>query len=353
MPIEPQPHPPSPPSDRRIVVLFVLLCAAVVAGIAGYVAFSRAQPGGTAAVGPRPVEDPDRLATLRRQPHLLFRNTLLGEAYGKVAVVPLDAPEGARYAAPLSCDRVHATRDSGMCLQASRGVLTTYRAIAFDGAFELRHTFNLSGAPSRTRTSPDGSAAASTVFVSGDSYAADSFSTRTSLYDLRSGASAGDLEEFRVLRNAQPFKAADFNFWGITFLRDADRFYATLATGGALHLVEGSVSRREMRVVRDAVECPSLSPDGTRLVFKSRSTERGRRVWHLRVLDLESQSETSVNEPRSVDDQAEWLDNDHVLYGLSRDLAGSGTSDIWVARADGTLASRVFVRDGSSPSVVR
>jgi hypothetical protein len=353
MPLEPTQNSVHRSSDRRVVVLFVLLCAVVAAGIAGYTMFSRARRAPAAVTGPPPIDDPGRLAQLRQQPHLLFRNTLLGASYGRVALVPLDAPEGARYATPLACDRVHVTREAGLCLQASRGVLTTYKALSFNRAFQTRHTFNLPGAPSRARTSPDGSAAASTVFVSGDSYAAASFSTRTTIYDFGSGRRAGDLEEFRVQRNGQPFKQADFNFWGVTFASNADRFYATLATGGVLYLVEGSVSRRDMRIVREGIECPSLSPDLTRLVFKSRATEHGRRVWHLRVLDLNTLSEVAVNEPRSVDDQAEWLDTDHVLYGLSRDLAGTGTSDIWVARADGTGTSRVFVRDATSPSVVR
>jgi hypothetical protein len=248
---------------------------------------------------------------------------------------------------------VHAAKDGGLCLQAQRGMLTSYEALAFDGSFAVRHTFKLAGAPSRTRTSPDGRSAASTVFVNGDSYSANGFSTRTTIFNIAAGMPAGDLEEFRVEQNGQTFKAADFNFWGVTFQPDGDRFYATLATGGRILLVEGVVSTRTLRVMREGIECPSLSPDGRRLVFKSRTSEAGRRVWHLHVFDLVSHAETALSESRSVDDQAEWLDTDHVLYGLSREQAGSGTSDIWVVRADGTGTPRLFVRDASSPAVVR
>jgi Tol biopolymer transport system component len=108
-----------------------------------------------------------------------------------------------------------------------------------------------------------------------------------------------------------------------------------------------------MVVLREAVECPSLSPDGARVVFKSRSTEGGRRMWRLHVLDLKTQAETIVNESRSVDDQAEWLDDEHVLYALPRAVAGTGTSDIWIADANGGGTPRLFVHDGTSPSVVR
>src|SRR3712207_7448541 len=52
------------------------------------------------------------------------------------------------------------------------------------------------------------------------------------------------------------------------------RSYATMATGGRVaqvgnrggtHLIEGSVSGRTAKVIHDNVECPSLSPDGTRI----------------------------------------------------------------------------------------
>jgi Tol biopolymer transport system component len=108
-----------------------------------------------------------------------------------------------------------------------------------------------------------------------------------------------------------------------------------------------------MQVVRDGVECPSLSPDGTRLVYKSRSLEGGRLIWRLRVVDLASGRETELAETRSVDDQAEWLDDSRVLYGLTRATAGSGSSDVWAARADGTGTPELFIADAFSPSVVR
>jgi hypothetical protein len=54
--------------------------------------------------------------------------------------------------------------------------------------------------------------------------------------------------------------------------------------------------------------------------------------------------ETPLAETRSVDDQAEWLDDDHVLYAI--------VADTWKVRADGRGRPTLFLRDGRSPAVV-
>ena len=99
------------------------------------------------------------------------------------------------------------------------------------------------GIPSRARVSPDGRYGAVTLFVTGDSYAdAGSFSTRTTIIDLAHGRAVAKLEDFMVFRGrSRRVTAIDVNFWGITFARDSDRFYATMATGGKTYLIEGSV----------------------------------------------------------------------------------------------------------------
>jgi Tol biopolymer transport system component len=138
--------------------------------------------------------------------------------------------------------------------------------------------------------------------------------------------------------------AVDMNFWGVTFARDSDRVYATLATGGRTYLLEGSVSERALRVLHENVECPSLSPDGARIAYKRRTASQTR-PWRLTVLDLATMRETPLAETRSVDDQVEWLDDAHVLYGIDR--------AIMIARADGTGRPRRYVAEAGSPAVVR
>jgi hypothetical protein len=341
------------PSASRFLI-FGLLGVAATVGIISYALYSKAKIHRQESIeSPVVISDPHRLSEIRQKPHLLFRNTALGPMYGRLSVVPLASPKGARYPSDLLGDRVYGTAKSGLYLYAKRRALTTYEAISFNGNFEVLHKFKLSGAPSRTRTSPDGRLAAATVFVAGDSYNTGGFSTRTTLFDLSAGTNLGDLEDFTVSKNDQPFKKPDFNFWGVTFAPDKDRFYATLASSDIPYLVEGSVSRRELKVLREGVECPSLSPDGGRVVFKSRLVENGRRVWRLHILDLKTQREVTVGESHSVDDQAEWLDAERVIYALPRDMGAGGQSDIWLARADGSDTPTLFVPNASSPCVIR
>ena len=342
-----------PATDPRRILAFSAIVSAAVLMVVVYARYVRSHEASAALHAKSAVDDAATLSTVRVRPHLLFRSTALGPAYGHLAIVPLDAPEGKRYVTGLSCDRVHATAMAGLCLSAARGVFTTYRADEFDRDFKVVREFPLEGVPSRTRVAADGSLAVATVFVSGDSYAVDSFSTRTTLFDLRAGRLLANLEEFTVEMDGRPLKRPDFNFWGVTFSADPDRFYAVLASARRLHLVEGQVSTRRIRIIREGIECPSLSPDGQRIAFKARMPGNTRLVWQLHVLNLRTNAEAVVNESRSVDDQAEWLDGNHVLYSLPREANGDGSSDVWVAPADGVGKSRLLVADAFSPAVVR
>ncbi|MDP8970145.1 MAG: hypothetical protein M3N52_06570, partial [Actinomycetota bacterium] len=287
-------------------------------------------------------------------PHVLFRSSAIDGNYGRLALAPLDDPAGPRAVTGLQCERVSVAAGRGVCLAADRGFLTTYRAVTFGPDFRPVHELRLAGSPSRVRVSPDGGLAAVTVFVTGHSYAAEGFSTATTLLDLRTGAELGNLEEFAVSRDGQRFWSQDFNFWGVTFTGDGHRFYATLATGGQTHLVEGDVAARSARVLRDNVECPSLSPDGTRLVFKKRVGPDGPVTWRLHLLELDTMRETPLAETRNVDDQAEWLDDGQVLYALPRDpRTPTAATDTWAVAVEGRAAPRLFLAHGDSPAVVR
>jgi hypothetical protein len=299
-----------------------------------------------------PAAAPEVLASIVARPHLVFLHAPTGDTYRRVAVAPLDALDGPRYLTALQCQRVYVAASQGLCLGNNYlgGIISAYNAYSFDEAFQVGHTYDQAGLPSRVRLSPDGRLGAMTVFVAGHSYADAGFSTQTTLVDTGAGAPIADLEQFRVVRDGEPFQAADFNFWGVTFARDGNRFYATLGTAGRTYLVEGDLAERQARVLRENVECPSLSPDNTHLAFKKR-VNANPRDWRLTVLDLRSMQESSVGEARSVDDQAEWLDDQHLLYTV-QDEGTIGTS-IWEATLGGAAAPRMLLPQAMSPAVVR
>ncbi len=332
---------------------FVALVVVAVAVAGGYLAYAALRDDGAAAEAPRVLTlGAEAVPKLAARPHLLFRNVSLGDEYGKVALVPLGAAGGARAVTELRCDRVDFAGGHGICLRADRGVLTSYDAVLFGPDFRETARFSIAGAPSRARVSPDGRFAAYTVFVTGHSYSAGSFSTRTAIVSASTGEEMGELEQFTVLRDGEPFRRVDFNFWGITFAPEGDRFYATLGTKGVTYLVEGDLRTRRLRVLREGVECPSVSPDGTRIAYKVRMGGSGRVTWRIAVLALAGGEPVTLAETRSVDDQVEWLDRSTIVYGLPEDDSGSAPTHVWRVPADGTGRPQRLIVGAWSPSTV-
>jgi hypothetical protein len=156
-----------------------------------------------------------------------------------------------------------------------------------------------------------------------------------------------------VWRDGEQFRGVDFNFWGVTFARDSNRFYATLGSGGRTYLLEGNLAAREARVLRENVECPSLSPDNTRIAFKKRTGGIISPVtWRLSILDLRTLDDRPLAETRSVDDQAEWLDDHHILYALPDRASATAVTTTWVVPADGSGEPRPLLQNAYSPVVV-
>jgi hypothetical protein len=338
------------PRRRRPLVLFLIICLLAVVAGTGYIIWSRATRPRVSTPTEEAWPTGQALEADAGHTHLLFRNTSLGEHQGRVTIARLDNPSGRRFVTGLTCERVHFAAGHGVCLVAERGFQTSYRAFVFDARFAAGAAFPLPGIPSRVRLSPDGRRAGMTVFVNGDSYTTGSFSTRTFLIDTATGENLGDLEQYTVTRNNERFSAVDFNFWGVTFA-DARHFFATLGTGGRTYLVSADAGTKTAQVIYENVECPSLSPDHTRVAFKDRRIVEGRLVFRLQVLDLANGQRTTLAESRSVDDQPEWLDDNTVSYGLpSASLPGS--TGIWAVPADGTGMPRLVIEGGWSPAVV-
>ncbi|MET9887508.1 TolB-like translocation protein [Streptomyces sp. NPDC006430] len=287
--------------------------------------------------------------TLDRKDALVFLNGAQGPHRGSLVSVPAKAPDTERTASGLSCQRFYAAAGTGVCLNSTPGALAQdNRALIVDSDLRTVRSFPLAGVPSRARVSPSGHFAAWTVFVSGESYGAAFFSTRTSIVDTRTGALESDLEKFSIVLDGRPYTSGDVNFWGVTFSKDDDTFYATLGTAGQTYLVKGSVSRRSVTTLAQNVECPSLSPDETRVAYKKR-VQRGASLWREHVLDLRTLREQPLAEKHSVDDQAVWLDDRTLAYALPTEGSVDST-DLWTVPADGTGAPRVLAPSASSPS---
>jgi hypothetical protein len=331
---------------------FVVFSGAILIGLGGYLAGGpRSAHNATDSLRPivheigSTVADAG-LAAIRERSHVVFRNMEAGPRHGMLAAVGLDDPNGVRRSTNLSCARVYAVARRTFCLAVQNDPVRPLRTYTLDETWTVRQALGTFGVPSRTRVSADGRYAAYTVFVQGDSYSLGLFSTRTKMVRTDTGRPFDDLENFTATKNGVAFSAADFNYWGVTFKRDAGHFYATLSTGGKTFLVDGDIERRTVAVVRDGIECPSLSPDESRIAFKKKRADG---TWQPAILDLRSQREVLIPEPGNLDDQIEWLDRDRILYAIGRP---SAAPDVWEASADGRGAPRLFLANAESPAVV-
>jgi hypothetical protein len=267
---------------------------------------------------------------------------------GVLSAVSLQDPGGPRTLTSQRCDRAFTAADTIACLRPVNPLGATRLAILGHDLRE-RRSIPLTGFPNRLRVSASGRMVAWTLFIDGHSYASGGgFSTRAGILDTRTGTLVDSVEGFAATVDGRPYRAADMNVWGVTFTGDDNRFYATMSSGGHRYLVEGDFAARTFRTVTDGVECPSLSPDGTRVAFKAAIGGDPARGWRLSVLDLATRKTVALAESRSVDDQAIWLDDHTVAYGLQR---SDGTNDVWAVPADGTGSPRLFVSGANSPSV--
>ena len=323
-------------SLRRRILLAALVTLVLLGGAVTYVVIAGHRGDASAAAASAVDAGPgDRV---------LFRSTAAA-GYGRVATVARSAPGGPRRLSALDCVRVYAAAGRGICLRPD-GPLATYQLAVLDASLRVRETYPVVGVPNRARVSPSGHVLAWTVFVTGDSYNGGRFSTRVGMINMATGDTVDALETFAVTLNGRPYRAADLNFWGVTFAGDRT-FYATMSTAGRRYLVVGDVTAPTVRTLASNVECPSLSPDGTRIAFKSARDRDPSKGWRLSVLDLATMHRTALAETRSVDDQAAWLDNAEVMYAVRRGTKGS---DVWSVPADGSGAPAMLIPDAESPA---
>lgn len=337
-------------STRTRVAAFVAVTAVTVGGATAYALHERDEVVDRQQRAPTVAET--AVGTLGDGPRIVFRHTGLDRRYGQVALVPLADPGGRRAFTDVLCDRVAAWSGGASCLVNTRGVVSRFEALELGPDWEVQRTHPLPGLPSRTRVSPDGALVATTAFVAGHSYMTLGFSTETVVRELGGGQDWGNLEEFTLVLDGREVRPSDRNVWGVTFADDR-RFYATVGSGGRTWLVEGDLDQRTLTSVAAGAECPSLSPDGSRVAFKVDTDPGDETVWGLAVLDLGSGERRELADgPRGVDDQVAWLDDDTLLYGMPR-KDEPGITDVWSVAVDGDGPPRVLVEEAWSPTVVR
>ncbi|MEV7007170.1 hypothetical protein [Streptosporangium sp. NPDC051022] len=305
------------------------LAALLLAGVVvTYTALAKDQP---VAARSGPLKDGPRLQVLTN---------------GRLSTVSASDPGGPREVTEVQCDRAYSTAGTVACLKPV-GPLSATGLVVMDASLRQRTALPLKGFPNRLRVSSTGRMVAWTLFIDGHSYATTGFSTQAGILDTRTGRLVKTLEDFTITVDGRPYRNSDVNFWGVTFTGDDNRFYATLSTNGHRYLVEGDFAAKTVRTLRENVECPSLSPDGTRIAYKSAVDADPKKGWRLSVLDLATQRITPLAETHSVDDQAVWLDDRTVAYALQ---TSDGTNNTWSVPADGTGSPRLLIPGANSPS---
>ncbi|QWF79808.1 TolB family protein [Amycolatopsis sp. CA-230715] len=266
----------------------------------------------------------------------------------QVRTLRLGSPGAKPAATAQRCQRVYEAGGTTVCLRLA-GPGPSYEAAVLDSSGAELRAVGLAGIPNRARVSASGKIVSWTSFVTGDSYSVPGgFSTRTGVLDLRTGTVTDTLEDFRTTVEGVENRAADRNFWGVTVAADDRTFYATMASANRTWLMRGDLVTRTMTDVRQTAECPSLSPDGTRVAYKKRVRRLG--PWALAVLDLRTSAERVLPGTEGIDDQAAWLDDGTLAYGKVRQGAPSA---VYAVPADGSAPPRVLVENAASPAPVR
>lgn len=289
----------------------------------------------------------------------LVRNTTT-DAPARIDLVLLDPVSRQvirRHPTTLDCERVYLAQTTIFCLGVPKlpgqGGTANFRVASFAFKDDFSGSVSTGTTVSRARMSADGLHASSTMFVTGHSYGADVFSTEVLVIDLkRKKLTLPPLEYWEILQKNVRISPRDLNFWGVTFdPRNPDAFYVTAAYGKKIFLAKGQISARRIELLQAGIECPSLSPDGSRIAFKKKT---GEAKWMPAILDLASGTETVFPQKHNVDDQIEWLDEHTLLYEIRTPrFAGASSELMQLDLRQPQQPARLWLKDAASPAVSR
>ena len=182
---------------------------------------------------------------VRRGPHVAVPEHRRRRACGRSALAPLGGADGR---APLP-----ACSASGSTSRPARASASATHVVTEAAPSSSTPTLQRASTARRSAASPAGRASrrtagygAMTVFVERP------LLRRRQLLDRddpdrhrRTAQRSATSRSSPSCATARASRRADFNFWGVTFARDGNRFYATLGTGGKTYLVEGDVAARQ------------------------------------------------------------------------------------------------------------
>jgi hypothetical protein len=289
-------------------------------------------------------------------PFLIFRTLAPPEVHGHVAILPLPPASAPQRVSSLQCARLHYAGGRGVCLvQELFGTVTRHAGYIFDRHLRRGLRIGLAGVPTRVRVAPDGRRAAITTYAEEETPEGERLATDTVIVDLGSARVVADLRHFAIHDSRHMPLAGPVDVGSVSFTRDGNRFFAALTTPTERYIAAGSITEERMTTIRAGLVSEALSPDETRLAVKKLGPHG---FWQLAVLDLQTGTARDLAQgSRSVDDQVEWLDPQHVLY---HDV-NEGQTSLWALPIDGVTGPSLLVpnaycgtvQSGLAPSAVR